>query len=156
MTDAAWRKSEGERSIREAKVWKFLAQCVDKVTTNMVHLVERLELVPLFRAGRTTHRRDVDHACPVLDKGATLARQLDAGDVAQHKVDEGLVPFLADVLDEAHTRQLSAHPVGRQPVLGEAVVEQPAHVNRVAPNLFLLLDQVGAANKADGAFVPQP
>ncbi|KAI5284181.1 hypothetical protein KEM52_003028, partial [Ascosphaera acerosa] len=76
---------------------------------------------------------------------------LDAGDVAQAEVDEGLVAVLAEVLDEAVAGQRLLEADGRQPVLGEAEVEQRRDVDVVRAQLLLLLGEVGAADLEDCA-----
>ena len=52
-------------------------------------------------------------------------------------------------------RQGHPHPVCRQPVLGEAEVEEGRDGDGGRAELFLLLDEVGAPDEANGAFVTQ-
>ncbi len=74
----------------------------------------------------------------------------------QHELDKLLVPVLADVLDEAVGRKLLAEPVRRQAVLGKGKVEErhDGSAGRLA-DLLLLLNEVGAADEADGALLSQ-
>lgn len=48
-----------------------------------------------------------------------------------------------------------AELVGCQAVLGEAEVEERGYVDGRGAELFLLLDEVGAADEADGAFLTE-
>lgn len=74
----------------------------------------------------------------------------------QDKVGQLLVLVLADPLDEAVGGQRLAQLVRGQAVLGEAVVEEAGdgHAGRLAELLFLL-DEVGAADEADGALLAE-
>ena len=73
----------------------------------------------------------------------------------QDKTDKLLVLVLANVLDEAVGGERLAQLVRRQAVLGEAEVEERGHVHRRRAELLLLLDQVGTADEADGAFLAE-
>lgn len=74
----------------------------------------------------------------------------------QAEVDELLVPVLADPADEAVGGERLAELVRRQPVLGEAEVEEGGDggAGGLAELLFLL-DEVGAADEADGALLAE-
>ena len=47
------------------------------------------------------------------------------------------------------------HPVRREPILREAEVEESGDGDGLRGQLFLLLGEVGAADEADGAFMPE-
>lgn len=74
----------------------------------------------------------------------------------QDKVGQLLVLVLADPLDEAVGGQRLAQLVRGQAVLGEAVVKEggDGHAGGLAELLFLL-DEVGAADEADGALLAE-
>lgn len=76
----------------------------------------------------------------------------------QDELDELFVFLLANPLDEAVGLELLAELVGGQAVLGETKVEERGHVHatRGIADLFLLFDEVGAADETDGAFLAQP
>jgi hypothetical protein len=69
-------------------------------------------------------------------------------------LDEPLIFLLADPANEAGARERLAQSVCCEAVLGEAEVEEGGDVD-VAAELLLLLDEVGAANEADGDLVPE-
>lgn len=69
-------------------------------------------------------------------------------------LNQPLVLLLTDPSNEACAGKLLPQPVRRQPVFREAEVEERGHID-VAANLFLLLDQVGAADVADGDLVTE-
>ena len=73
----------------------------------------------------------------------------------QTEVHQFLVVIFAQPLDEAVARQRYSHTVRREPVFGEAEVEEGRYGNRRRAELFLLLDEVGAPDEANGAFVTQ-
>lgn len=139
------------RHVREAEVAELLLQGSDELLAHLGLQVELLVLVPLLDARIPADRADVDHAVPELDESAPLDGDVEIGDVVQAEVDELLVVLLADVLDEAAGGQLLAELVCGQAVLGEAPVEEGDDVDGVRAELLLLLDEIGAADKADGA-----
>ena len=73
----------------------------------------------------------------------------------QNPVDEVFVLVVAEPLDERRGGEGDAHPVGGQAVLGEAVVEEGGYGDFGGAELFLLLDEVGAADEADGDVVAE-
>ena len=132
-----------------------LAQLLDKGLAHAVLDVVLLVRIALGGARVTADGRHVDHAVAELDKGAALDGDVQVGDVVQHEAHQLLVLLLADVLDEAVGGELLAELVGRQAVLGEAEVEERGHVGGGRAELFLLLDEVGAAHEADGDFLAE-
>ena len=92
---------------------------------------------------------------PKLHKRPPLHRYLQRSDIPQHKIHQSLVFFLAQPGDEIRAREGFSQPVGRQPVLGEAEVEEGCYGERGRAELFLLFNEVGAADEADGAFVAE-
>lgn len=83
---------------------------------------------------------------PKFDKRPSLDRNIDAGNVHEAEVDELLVAVLAEPLDEAVAGERHAEPVGRQPVLREAEVEERRDGDGGRAELLLLLGEVGAAD----------
>lgn len=73
----------------------------------------------------------------------------------QAEVGELLIVLLPNILDEAVGLERLAEAVGGQAVLGEAPVEEGDDVDGGAAELLLLLDEVGAANEADGALLAE-
>ena len=147
-----YRKIGGMGHVREAEVAKLLLQDADKRLPDLVLQVVLLILIPLLDARVPAHGADVDHAVAELDKGAPLDGHVEVRDVVQDEADELLVGGLADVADEAAGGQGHAEAVGGQAVLGEAPVEEGDDVDGGGvADLLLLLDEVGAADEADGA-----
>lgn len=134
---------------------KPLPQLLDKQLAHAVLLVVFFVLVALGDARVAADGRDVDHAVAELDEGAALDGDVEVGDVVQHEAHQLLVLLLANVLDEAVGGQLLAQAVGRQAVLGEAKVEEGRDVDGRRAELLLLLDEVGAADEADGDFLAE-
>lgn len=143
--------------VGQVEVRELVLQGLDKGPPHASALVKGLEVVPLLGGGVPPDGRDVDHAVAELDKGAALDGDVEVRHVVQDEVDELLVLVLADPLDEAVGRQRLAQLVRRQAVLGEAEVEErrDGHVACRLADLLLLLVEVGAADEADGAFLPE-
>ena len=97
----------------------------------------------------------MEKVIPELDECPPLHRTIDPCKVNQTKVCQLLVLFFAQPLDEAVTRQRDPHPVGHESIFGETEVEEGCYSNRRRAELFLLLDEVGAPDEADGTFVTQ-
>lgn len=72
----------------------------DKLLADLGVLVVLLEVVSFLCAGVTADGADVDHAVAELDKGSTLDRNVEIGDVVEDKVGELLVLLLTNELDE--------------------------------------------------------
>lgn len=135
---------------------KSLLEGGDKLLSNLGLLVKGLEVVPLLGAGVPADGADVDHAITELDESSPLDGDVEVGDVVQAKVCELLVLGLADPADEAVGGEGLAQLVGREAVLGEAVVEEGGDGDAGGPaELLLLLDEVGAADEADGALLSE-
>jgi hypothetical protein len=142
--------------IRKPQVAKLLLESSNKLLSNLCVLVVGLKLVSLLCAGVSADGADVDHAVAELDERSSLDGDVQVGNVVQDKVGQLLVLVLADPLDEAVGGQRLAQLVRGQAVLGEAVVEEggDGHAGGLAELLFLL-DEVGAADEADGALVAE-
>ncbi len=135
---------------------KFFLEDLDKLLPHLGALVVRLKLVALLVARVAADGADVDHAVAELDEGAALDGDVEVGNVVQDKVGELLVLGLADPLDEAVGGQRLAELEGREAVLGEAKVKERRDGRAGgAAELLLLLDEVGAADEADGALLAQ-
>lgn len=153
LKDGGWGM---DSSIRKPQVAKLLLENRNKLLSNLGLLVVGLELVSLLCAGVSADGADVDHAVAELDEGSSLDGDVQVGNVVQDKVGQLLVLVLADPLDEAVGGQRLAQLVRGQAVLGEAVVEEggDGHASGLA-ELLLLLDEVGAADEADGALLAE-
>lgn len=135
---------------------KSLLEGGDKLLPDLGLLVKGLEVVPLLGAGVPADGADVNHAVAELDKSSPLDGDVEVGDVVQAEVCELLVLGLADPADEAVGGEGLAELVGREAVLGEAVVEEGGDRDAGRPaELLLLLDEVGAADEADGALLAE-
>jgi hypothetical protein len=134
---------------------KLLSQLLNKQLANPMLLVVLFVVVALLCAGVAPNGRHVDHAIAKLDKGAALDGDVEVGNVVQDEAHQLLVLRLADPLDEAVGGQLLAEPVGCEAVLGEAEIEHGGDVDVGAAELFLLFDEVAAADEADGDFLAQ-
>ena len=135
---------------------KLLLEDGDELLANLGGLVKGSKVVTLLVAGVTANRANVDHAIAELDEGTTLDGDVEVGNVVQAEVGKLLVLVLTNVLDEAVGGQLLAELESLETVLGEAVVEQGSDrdAGRLT-ELFLLLDEVGATDEADGAFLTE-
>jgi hypothetical protein len=92
---------------------------------------------------------------PELHERPPLDRDIKLTDIPQAKIDQLLVLLLAQPPNETRARQLLAQSVCSQAVLSEAEIEERGHGYGGRAELFLLLDEVGAADEADGAFVAE-
>jgi hypothetical protein len=140
----------------KAEVAEALLQLVDKGLADLGLVIVVLEVETLLGGGVAADGADVDHAVAELDKGAALDGDVEVGNVVEAKVDELLVLVLADPLDEAVGGQGLAELVGDEAVLGEAKVEERGDGDAGGlAELLLLLDEVGAADEADGALLAE-
>jgi hypothetical protein len=99
--------------------------------------------------------RNRDHNIPEFNKGSCLDWYINVRNVPQAEIDQLLVLFLPQPTNEACARHLLPEPVCCQAILGKAEVEQASDRYRGRAKLFLLLDEVGAADEANGAFVTE-
>lgn len=83
----------------------------------------RFKLLPFLGASISANRADVDHAIAEFDEGAALLRKLQVGDVLEQEVDQLLIFFLSQPLDEAVALKRLAQAESGQTVLGEAEIE---------------------------------
>ncbi len=97
----------------------------------------------------------IEKSIPELHKRPPLDRDIKLTNIPQAEIDQLLVLLLAQPPNEARARQLPAQSVCSQAVLGEAEIEERCHGYGGCAELFLLLDEVGAADEADGAFVAE-
>lgn len=134
---------------------KPLPQLLHHLLPDTRLLVEPLKLVAFRRARVAANRADIDHAVAVLDERAALDGDVQVGNVVQDEAHQLLVLVLADILDEAVGGQRVAELVGGKAILGKAEVEEGGDVHRGGAELFLLLDEIGAADEADGTFLAE-
>lgn len=133
----------------------FLEDC-DELLSDLGLLVIGLKLVALLVAGITTDRADVDHTVAELDEGAALDGDVKIGNVVEDKVGELLVLRFTDPLDEAVRGQGLAKLERCETILGEAKVEEGCDGDAGRrTELFLLLDEVGATDKANGTLLAE-
>lgn len=66
-----------------------------------------------------------------------------------------LILLLPQPANEARTSQLLSQSISRQTILRKAKVEEASNGYRGRAKLFLLFDEIGAPNEADGAFVSE-
>ena len=148
-------------NIRKPKILKLLPQHADHLLPDPSLPIKRFKRLPLLRTGVSADRTDVDHPVAKLHKGAPHHRHSilvvgQIGNVAEYELDEFLVARLAQPGDEGGGGQRLAHAVGDQTVLGKAVIEERGDGGggRVA-DLFLLFDEVGAADEANGCLLAE-
>lgn len=115
----------------------------------------RFKLVSLVDTGASPDRANVDHSVTELNKGSTLLGELHIRNIFQAEVHQVLVLVLTQPLNEAVAGKRLAQTNRRQPILGEAEVEETGDIDRGSTELLLLLRQVGAANEANGTLVAQ-
>ena len=120
-----------------------------------MHFVVSLEVFALLDTRVAAHGTDIHHAVPELDEGAALDGDIEAGDVDQDPVHELFVCGFAEPGDERGRGEGDAHAEGCETVLGEREVEEGGYREGGGAELFLLFDEVGAADEADGAFVAE-
>lgn len=152
-----FRMGKGKSSnIRKSQVAEFLLENSNELLSNLGILVVGLKLVSLLGAGVSADGADVDHAVTELNKGSSLDRDVQVGNVVQDEVGKLLVLVLTNPLDEAVGGERLAQLVCGQAVLGEAVVEEGGdrHAGGLA-ELLLLLDEVGAADETNGALLAE-
>jgi len=87
--------------LRQSKVGKILLQRLDELGPAIRLLVPCFKLGSFRIAGISSHRTDVDHASPELDKGPThLGEALQLCDVFQAEFGQLLVLFFSNPLNE--------------------------------------------------------
>lgn len=135
---------------------KLFPEGGNKLFSNFGVLIKRLKVITLLVARVTTDRANINHAIAKLDKRATLDGDVQVGNVVQAEIDELLVLRLADPLDEAVGGQRLAELESRQAVFREAKVKERRDGDaRWLADLLLLLDEVGAADEADGTLLAE-
>jgi len=102
-------------------------------------LIIALILVPLLDRRVPANGTNINHAIAELDEGAPLHGDIQIGDIMQDEVHQGLVFGLAEPLDERGRGERRARLEGREPVLGEAEVEERGDGHVGGPELLLLL-----------------
>ena len=158
------RKSVMRKLLLE-RLNKRLADTVLLVESNQIqsaspciittHRISPLKLLPLLHTRIPPNRTNIDHPIPKLHKRAPLPRQLQSGNIPQTKVHKVLILVLTQPLDETARRQRFPQPERSQAVLRKAEVEHGCHGRGCGTELFLLLDEIGAADEADCAFVAE-
>ena len=141
--------------VRQTQVRKFFLQRFDHGLSNIMLLIITLVLVPFIDRSVTTNRTDIDHAISKFDEGASLDRDVQIGHVVQDELDELLILLLTDPCDEGSAGQWLAHPICDEAVLRETIVKQGRDRDRGRAELLLLLDEIGATNKANGHTAPE-
>lgn len=143
-------------NIRKSQAAKFLLENSNELLADLGVLIVGLKVVSLLGAGVSAHGADVDHAVTELDEGSSLDGDVQVGNVVQDEVGKLLVLVLTNPLDKAVGGERLAQLVCGQAVLGEAVVEEGGdrHASGLA-ELLLLLDEVGAADEANGALLAE-
>lgn len=144
------------KNLRQTEMGKLFFENSDKLFANLCRLVVFGKLVTFLVARVSANRANVDHAVSELDESAALDGDVEIGNVVQTEVGKFLVAVFANELDEAVGRQFLAQLECLQAVFGEAVVEEgrDGGASRLA-ELFFLLDEVGAADEANGDFLTQ-
>lgn len=133
-----------------------LLESSNELLSNLGIFIKGLKVVPLLGARVPSNGADVDHAVTELDKGTPLDGDIQVSDVVQAEFDELLVGLLANPADEAVRGERLAQLVGRETVLGEAEVEEGGDGDAGGlSELLLLLNEVGATNEANGAFLAE-
>ena len=117
--------------------------------------IKLLILVALLDRSVPANRAHVDHAITELNKRAALHRDIQISHVVQDEAHKLLVVVLANPLDEAVRRERHTHANSCKSVLREAEVEEGGDGDAGGAELFLLLGEVGAADKADRDFVTE-
>lgn len=134
---------------------KLLLELLDEDFPDLVLFVIFLVVIALLGTGITANGADVDHAIAELDEGATLYGDIEIGNVVEDEFDEFFVRLLANPFYEAVAWQLDSQFVSCEAVLAETEIEHACNGATGGSELFLLLDEVGAANKADGALMAE-
>jgi hypothetical protein len=141
--------------IRKPQIRELLPHSLHKLLANLMLKIELLILVALLDCRIPANRAHVDHAIAEFHERAALHRDVQVGDVVQDEAHQLLVVVLANPLDETVRSERHAHADGREPVLGEAVVEESRDGDAGSAELFLLFGEIGAADEADGDFVAE-
>lgn len=92
---------------------------------------------------------------PELNKRPCLDRTINIRNISQAKIHQLLVLLLPQPANEARTRHLLPQPICRQAVFCKAEVKEASDGYGGRAELLLLLNEIGAPNKADGAFVTE-
>lgn len=134
-----------------------ISACTRQSSVPTVHIEGciRFKFISLVNTGTSPNRTNIDHAIAVFHKRATLLGQFDAGNIRKTEVDDILVSFLAQPLNEAITGQWLAQTNGSQSILGKTEIEKARNIDGRGTDLLLLLDQIGASHEANRAPVAQ-
>lgn len=147
--------AKGDKSSRQPEIWKLLLQRLHKLRPNPMLKIIFIKIRPLLITRVPTHRTNINHAIPELHKRASHNRYLQIRNISQAELNELLVFLLAEPADEGLCGERNAHAEGAEPVLWEAVVEERGYRDGGGAELFLLLDEIGTAYVADGAFLAE-
>lgn len=136
---------------RETPIRELLLESFYQVSTDMVHIIisaertlvsqarvacrplglrgdTRLELISLVEASVSANGADINHSVAKLDEGTTLFRNLQVRDVFKAEVDQLLVSFLSNPLNEAGSSERLSQTKSSQTVLREAKVKEGCDV----------------------------
>ena len=103
----------------------------------------------------TTAEIGLFQSIPEFNKRPRLNRTLDIRNISQTKVHQLLILLLSQPADEAIARQCLSKSYSRQAIFSEAEIEEAGDGDRGCAELFLLFDEIGAANEAYGAFMAE-
>ena len=127
-----------------------------------------VSLLFLLRAGMLAQQFSTSHyqlnatamiglfeSIPEFNKRPSLNGTLDIRNISQTKVHQFLILLLPQPANEAITRQRLPQSNSGQAIFREAEIEEPRDGDRGCAELFLLFDEIGAANETYGAFMAE-
>ena len=103
----------------------------------------------------TTAEIGLFQSIPEFNKSPRLDRTLDIRNISQTKVHQLLILLLSQPANEAIAGQRLPKSYSRQAIFSEAEIEEACDGDRGCAELFLLFDEIGAANEAYGAFMAE-
>lgn len=141
---------------RQSQIPEPLPQHTHHRLPNPILQIKPLVLIPLLRTRIPPHGANIHHPIPKLHKRPPLNRYIQIRYIMQDKIHQLFVFRLAQPSDERVCCEWSTEFVGRESVFREAVVEERGYgLVGWDAELFLLLGEVGAADEADGYFLPE-
>ena len=103
----------------------------------------------------STAKTGLSQSIPELHKRPRLNRTLNIRNISQTKIHQFLILLLPQPANEAITRQRLPQSNSRQAIFREAEIEKPRDGDGGCAELFLLFDEIGAANETYCAFMPE-
>jgi hypothetical protein len=129
--------------IRKSDVREFFLDRSNHVLSALALLVPSFELVSFRFTGVTADWADIDHAVAKLNERTPHAREtFQLREISQNKLGQLLVFLFPQPLYERVGSHFLAFPEVREPILGEAEVEEAGGRKRRLSQLFLLLDKI--------------